>query len=148
MVIPGAPSMKNHLNAYIPVQADRRATGRRLGLRKPPLNQSIGWSCARIFKFLCRWDNSAGDLYRPEAQQLFHCSWHGAGIPRNYKYRIERLPINEVGQVGYFVTRGYCHLTVNARGTGKITRKRLLPFHESEPKDVADTIEWARHSHG
>ena len=84
-----------------------------------------------------------GDLYRPKGQQAFPLLLAWGGYTRELQNTGLPLPINEVGQVGYIVTRGYCHLTVNARGTGKSEGKRLLPFHESEPKDVADAIEWA-----
>jgi putative CocE/NonD family hydrolase len=84
-----------------------------------------------------------GDLYRPKGQQAFPLLLAWGGYTKELQNTGLPLPINEVGQVGYIVTRGYCHLTVNARGTGKSEGKRLLPFHESEPKDVADTIEWA-----
>ena len=52
------------------------------------------------------------------------------------------LPINEIGVVSYIVSRGYCHITINARGTGKSTGTRLFQFSSGEQKDLADTIEW------
>jgi putative CocE/NonD family hydrolase len=84
-----------------------------------------------------------GDLYRPEGAQAFPLLLAWGGYTKELQNTGLPLPINEVGQVKFFVKRGYCHLTANARGTGKSGGKRLLPFHESEPKDVADAIEWA-----
>jgi uncharacterized protein len=84
-----------------------------------------------------------GDLYRPKGPGAFPLLLAWGGYTKELQNTGLPLPINEVGQVNYIVTRGYCHLTVNARGTGKSGGKRLLPFHESEPQDVADVIEWA-----
>jgi predicted acyl esterase len=51
------------------------------------------------------------------------------------------LPINEVGVVGHIVSRGYAHLTVNARGTGTSGGERVFPFSAQERRDAADAIE-------
>jgi uncharacterized protein len=84
-----------------------------------------------------------GDLYRPRSQEKFPVllAWssytkelHTAGVP---------MPFNEIGVVGYFVPRGYCHLTVNARGTGKSQGAQQPFFSLQEQQDVAETIEWA-----
>ena len=83
-----------------------------------------------------------GDLYSPRGEGPFPTliAWgaytkelQGSGLP---------LPIHEVGVVRHIVPRGYCHLTVNARGTGKSEGKHDIHFSPDEQKDVADTIEW------
>jgi putative CocE/NonD family hydrolase len=84
-----------------------------------------------------------GDLYRPKGAGRFPAliAWssytkelHTAGVP---------MPFNEIGAVGYFVRRGYCHLTVNARGTGKSGGEQSAMLSPQEQADAAETIRWA-----
>lgn len=84
-----------------------------------------------------------GDLYRPRADGVFPTLLAWSGYTKDFQTTGLPLPINEVGQISYIVSRGYCHLTVNARGTGRSEGQRLLHFSPEEQKDVADTIEWA-----
>jgi uncharacterized protein len=86
-----------------------------------------------------------GDLYRPKTAGRFPVliAWssytkelHTAGVP---------MPFNEIGVVGYFVRRGYCHLTINARGTGKSSGEMLCPLTEQEHTDLGEAIRWAAH---
>jgi len=63
-----------------------------------------------------------GDLYRPKAQQAFPLLLAWGGYTKELQNTGLPLPINEVGQVGYIVRRGYCHLTANARGKGRRIR--------------------------
>lgn len=81
-----------------------------------------------------------GDLYRPRAAGSFPTliAWsnytkelHTAGVP---------MPFNEIGVVGYFVRRGYCHLTISARGSGKSEGAYSMFFSPAEQQDVADAI--------
>lgn len=84
-----------------------------------------------------------GDLYRPKADGTFPALVAWSGYTKELQNTGLPLPINEVGQVSYIVSRGYCHLTVNARGTGKSGGDHMMHFSPQEQKDVADTIEWA-----
>jgi uncharacterized protein len=84
-----------------------------------------------------------GDLYRPKANGSFPLLLAWASYTKELQNTGLPLPINEVGQVSYIVSRGYCHLTVNARGTGKSGGERAIHFSPGEQKDVADVIEWA-----
>ncbi len=84
-----------------------------------------------------------GDLYRPGADGAFPTLLAWSSYTKEFQTTGLPLPINEVGQVSYLVARGYCHLTVNARGTGKSEGQRALHFSPDEQKDVADAIEWA-----
>lgn len=84
-----------------------------------------------------------GDLYRPRADGVFPTLLAWSGYTRALQTTGLPLPINEIGQVSYIVARGYCHLTVNARGTGKSGGERSIHFSPVEQKDVADVIEWA-----
>lgn len=86
-----------------------------------------------------------GDLYRPRAgaDETFPVLIAWSGYTKEFQTTGLPLPINEVGQVSYIVSRGYCHLTVNARGTGKSAGEHDIHFSPGEQKDVADTIEWA-----
>ncbi|GER90276.1 acyl esterase [Dictyobacter vulcani] len=84
-----------------------------------------------------------GDLYRPDADEAFPVLLAWSGYTKELQNTGLPLPINEVGQVSYVVSRGYCHLTVNARGTGKSSGQHMMHFSPQEQKDVADTIEWA-----
>ncbi|MFL5652685.1 MAG: CocE/NonD family hydrolase [Ktedonobacteraceae bacterium] len=83
-----------------------------------------------------------GDLYRPDAGGTFPLLLAWSGYTKELQNTGLPLPINEIGQVSYIVSRGYCHLTVNARGTGKSEGKHAVHFCPGEQKDVADTIEW------
>jgi uncharacterized protein len=84
-----------------------------------------------------------GDLYRPRGDGAFPVLVAWSGYTKEFQNTGLPLPINEVGQVSYLVSRGYCHLTVNARGTGKSGGQHDIHFSSGEQKDVADTIEWA-----
>ncbi len=84
-----------------------------------------------------------GDLYRPHSNDPFPALVAWSPYTKELQNTGLPLPINEVGAVSYIVSRGYCHLTVNARGAGKSEGKRLMQFSLDEQKDVADTIEWA-----
>lgn len=84
-----------------------------------------------------------GDLYRPRSEETFPVLIAWSGYTKELQNTGLPLPINEVGQVSYIVSRGYCHLTVNARGTGKSEGDHAIHFSTQEQKDVADTIEWA-----
>jgi uncharacterized protein len=83
-----------------------------------------------------------GDLYRPDAEEAFPVLLAWGSYTKEFQNSGIPLPINEVGQVDYIVSRGYCHLTVNARGTGKSQGKRTIHFSPNEHKDVANVIEW------
>ncbi len=83
-----------------------------------------------------------GDLYRPNAAGSFPTLLAWSSYTKELQNTGLPMPINEVGQIGYFVRRGYAHLTVNARGTGKSGGERAIHFAPSEQRDVADTIEW------
>ena len=84
-----------------------------------------------------------GDLYRPQADGTFPVLIAWSSYTKEFQTTGLPLPINEVGQVSYIVSRGYCHLTVNARGTGKSEGDHTIHFSPGEQKDVADAIEWA-----
>jgi len=84
-----------------------------------------------------------GDLYRPAADGVFPTLLAWSSYTKEFQTTGLPLPINEVGQISYIVARGYCHLTVNARGTGRSDGQHTLHFSAIEQKDVADTIEWA-----
>jgi uncharacterized protein len=88
-----------------------------------------------------------GDLYRPQrtdsSSAAFPVLLAWSGYTKEFQNSGLPLPINEVGQVSYIVSRGYCHLTVNARGTGKSDGEHTIHFAPGEQKDVADVIEWA-----
>lgn len=84
-----------------------------------------------------------GDLYRPDADETFPVLLAWSGYTKEFQNTGLPIPINEVGQVSYLVSRGYCHLTVNARGAGKSGGQHMMHFSPQEQKDVADTIEWA-----
>ncbi len=84
-----------------------------------------------------------GDLYRPKADGQFPTLVAWSGYTKDLQNTGLPLPINEVGIVSYIVGRGYCHLTVNARGTGRSGGDHNIHFSPIEQKDVADTIEWA-----
>lgn len=84
-----------------------------------------------------------GDLYRPEADGVFPTLVAWSSYTKEFQTTGLPLPINEVGQIDYIVSRGYCHLTINARGTGRSGGTRALHFSPGEHKDVADAIEWA-----
>ncbi|HEY1352482.1 MAG TPA: CocE/NonD family hydrolase [Ktedonobacteraceae bacterium] len=86
-----------------------------------------------------------GDLYRPAGEGTFPTLLAWSSYSKEFQTTGLPLPINEVGQVSYLVARGYCHLTVNARGTGKSAGQRALHFSPQEQEDVAATIEWAAH---
>ena len=83
-----------------------------------------------------------GDLYRPQAEGTFPALVAWSSYTRAFQQTGLPLPINEAGIVSYIVSRGYCHLTVNARGTGGSEGTHELHFSPSEQRDVADTIEW------
>jgi len=85
----------------------------------------------------------SGDLYRPKADGSYPALIAWSPYTKELQSTGLPLPINEVGVVGYIVTRGYCHLTVNARGTGKSAGGRVESFSPCEQKDVAEVIEWA-----
>ncbi|GCE09917.1 peptidase S15 [Dictyobacter aurantiacus] len=84
-----------------------------------------------------------GDLYRPDADEAFPVLLAWSSYTKELQNTGLPLPINEVGQVSYLVARGYCHLTVNARGAGKSAGQHMMHFSPQEHKDVADVIEWA-----
>jgi putative CocE/NonD family hydrolase len=84
-----------------------------------------------------------GDLYRPKADGVFPVLVAWSGYTKELQTTGLPLPINEIGQVSFIVSRGYCHLTVNARGTGKSAGSRSIHFSPIEQEDVASTIEWA-----
>src|SRR5579884_2409466 len=84
-----------------------------------------------------------GDLYRPQGSGPFPVLLAWSSYTKEFQNSGLPLPINEVGQVGYIVSRGYCHLTVNARGSGKSGGEHTMHFAPEEQKDVADVIEWA-----
>jgi uncharacterized protein len=83
-----------------------------------------------------------GDLYRPKADGAFPTLIAWSPYTKELQNTGLPLPINEVGVTTYLVSRGYCHLIVNARGTGKSGGERVESFSPSEQKDVADVIEW------
>ena len=83
-----------------------------------------------------------GDLYRPAAEGTFPALVAWSSYTRAFQQTGLPLPINENGVVSYIVSRGYCHLTVNARGTGKSQGAHEVHFSPREQKDVAETIEW------
>ena len=83
-----------------------------------------------------------GDLYRPAAKGPFPALVAWSSYTRAFQQTGLPLPINENGVVSYIVSRGYCHLTVNARGTGKSQGTHAIHFSPREQQDVAETIEW------
>ena len=85
----------------------------------------------------------SGDLYRPKADGAYPALIAWSPYTKELQNTGLPLPINEVGVVRYIVARGYCHLTVNARGTGKSAGDRVESFSPCEQRDVADVIEWA-----
>ena len=83
-----------------------------------------------------------GDLYRPAAEGAFPALVAWSSYPRAFQQTGLPLPINENGVVRYIVSRGYCHLTVNARGTDTSGGTHEVIFSPREQQDVAETIEW------
>ena len=83
------------------------------------------------------------DIYRPDAPGRFPALLAWSSYTRQLQHTGLPLPINEVGVGGHIVSRGYAHLTVNARGTGGSGGERIFPFSAQEQGDVADAIEWA-----
>ncbi len=83
-----------------------------------------------------------GDLYRPAVEGTFPALVAWSSYTRAFQQTGLPLPINENGVVSYIVSRGYCHLTINARGTGKSQGTHDVHFSPQEQKDVAETIEW------
>src|SRR5437763_1984352 len=73
-----------------------------------------------------------GDLYRPQGAGSFPVLLAWSGYTKEFQNSGLPLPINEVGQVSYIVSRGYCHLTVNARGTGKSSGEHAIHFAPGE----------------
>lgn len=84
-----------------------------------------------------------GDLYRPKASGTFPALVAWSPYTKELQNTGLPLPINEVGVTRYIVSRGYCHLIVNARGTGKSGGERSESFSLCEQQDIYDTIEWA-----
>lgn len=84
-----------------------------------------------------------GDLYVPESNGSFPTLVAWSPYTKELQNTGLPLPINEVGVTKYLVSCGYCHLIVNARGTGKSGGMRVESFSPSEQRDVADVIEWA-----
>lgn len=84
-----------------------------------------------------------GDLYHPKSEESFPLLLAWSPYTKELQNTGLPLPINEVGVTSFLVSRGYCHLIVNARGTGKSGGGRVESFSRLEQKDVADVIEWA-----
>lgn len=84
-----------------------------------------------------------GDLYLPKSDGSFSTLVAWSPYTKELQNTGLPLPINEVGVTKYLVSCGYCHLIVNARGTGKSGGTRVESFSPSEQRDVADVIEWA-----
>lgn len=83
-----------------------------------------------------------GDLYRPKGSGPVPALLAWSSYTRGFQHTGLPLPINEVGVVSYFVSRGYAHLTVNARGTGRSGGARTFMHGPQEQRDVANTVEW------
>ena len=84
-----------------------------------------------------------GDLYRPKTTETFPMLLAWSPYTKELQNSGLPLPINEVGVTSYLVSRGYCHLIVNARGTGRSGGERVESFSPAELDDVVDVIEWA-----
>src|SRR5437868_12191402 len=130
----------------IVIQPYQRLTGEQLAGWTPKKTTSP------IYEVLCEPDCAIplpdgtvlrGDLYRPKADGTFPVLLAWSPYTKELQNTGLPLPINEVGVTTYIVSRGYCHLIVNARGTGKSDGERVESFSPSEQKDVADVIEWA-----
>jgi uncharacterized protein len=83
-----------------------------------------------------------GDLYLPGKEGSFPLLLAWGTYTRTFQQSGIPLPINEAGDARYFSERGYAHLTVNARGTGKSDGEHTIHFSPEEQKDVADVVEW------
>src|SRR5436305_4839634 len=84
-----------------------------------------------------------GDLYRPKTTETFPMLLAWSPYTKELQNSGLPLPINEVGVTSYLVSRGYCHLIVNARGTGRSGGERVESFSPAELDDVVNVIEWA-----
>ncbi|HAG97859.1 MAG TPA: hypothetical protein DDW33_13625 [Ktedonobacter sp.] len=128
------------------VQPYQRLTGEQLAGWTPKKTSSP------VYEVLCRPNVSIplpdgtilrGDLYLPRADGSFPTLVAWSPYTKELQNTGLPLPINEVGVTKYLVSCGYCHLIVNARGTGRSAGTRVESFSPCEQKDVADVIEWA-----
>jgi putative CocE/NonD family hydrolase len=83
-----------------------------------------------------------GDLYRPKAPGAFPTLLAWSCYPKDFQHTGIPMPINESGAVTNLVARGYCHVHVNSRGTGRSDGDFQGLLSLQEQRDVADTIEW------
>jgi len=93
----------------------------------------------------------AVDIFRPDAAEKFPVllamSPYGkemqSCIPPQGKDSFMAIGSQEAGNTEYIVSRGYVHIVIDVRGTGKSEGKYTCMFSKQEAEDGYDLVEWA-----
>lgn len=91
------------------------------------------------------------DIFRPDADGKFPALFAPSGYPKDIQsLKIPPQPVQsfvfdhdvEAGDIDFFVSRGYVHIILDARGTGKSEGEWWGPYNILEQQDCYDVVEW------
>jgi hypothetical protein len=86
----------------------------------------------------------ACDIFRPDASGTFPALYASSA----YQKDLEHLPqwpvfhFRETNDIEWFVSRGYCYVHHDIRGTGKSVEGTFALFSREEQNDFYDMVEW------